>query len=209
MEKRTATCRCGQLKVTCEGEPVRISVCHCLDCQRRSGSAFAAQARWPEARIMLTGRSKAWERVADSGHKATYQFCQAGPIPSAVVPASTISTVASAPTPSFFRKGDAGDWVLYFNAAEGDKLQLEGFGILSFAALQPLLIDGTFQGVAATVIDFIDPGTGAVDEIPVFGVAPDEAVRANAAEEMVVAIRSPQPVMAVAAFEGVGAGVAT
>jgi len=64
MEKRTATCRCGQLKVTCEGEPVR-----------RSGSAFAAQARWPEARIMLTGRSKAWERVADSGHKATYQFC--------------------------------------------------------------------------------------------------------------------------------------
>lgn len=75
MEKRTATCRCGQLKVTCEGEPVRISVCHCLDCQRRSGSAFAAQARWPEARIMLTGRSKAWERVADSGHKATYQFC--------------------------------------------------------------------------------------------------------------------------------------
>ena len=24
---------------------------------------------------MLTGRSKAWERVADSGHKATYQFC--------------------------------------------------------------------------------------------------------------------------------------
>ena len=64
MEKRTATCRCGQLKVTCEGEPVR-----------RSGSAFAAQARWPEARIMLTGRSKAWERVADNGHKATYQFC--------------------------------------------------------------------------------------------------------------------------------------
>ena len=26
-------------------------------------------------------------------------------------------------------------------------------------------LDGTFQGIAATVIDFIDPGTGAVDEI--------------------------------------------
>ena len=24
---------------------------------------------------MLTGRSKAWERMADSGHKASYQFC--------------------------------------------------------------------------------------------------------------------------------------
>ena len=71
-----------------------------------------------------------------------------------------------------FTKGGAADWVLDFNAAEGDKLQLEGFGILSFAALQPLLVDGTFQGVAATVIDFIDPVTGAVDEIRVFGVAP-------------------------------------
>jgi hypothetical protein len=75
MQRRTATCRCGQLQAACEGEPVRVSVCHCLDCQRRSGSAFAAQARWPEAQVALTGRSKTWERVADSGHKATYQFC--------------------------------------------------------------------------------------------------------------------------------------
>jgi hypothetical protein len=50
IEVRTATCRCGQLKATCEGEPVRVSVCHCLDCQKRSGSA-------------------------DSGHRATYRFC--------------------------------------------------------------------------------------------------------------------------------------
>jgi hypothetical protein len=75
MPKRTATCRCGQLRATCEGEPVRVSVCHCLDCQKRSGSAFAAQARWPDAQVTLAGRSKTWERVADSGHKATYQFC--------------------------------------------------------------------------------------------------------------------------------------
>src|SRR4051812_47123792 len=44
------------------------------DCQRRSGSAFAAQARWPEARIMLTGRSKAWSVWLTAG-TATYQFC--------------------------------------------------------------------------------------------------------------------------------------
>jgi hypothetical protein len=31
---RTATCRCGRLKAECKGEPVRVSVCHCLDCQR-------------------------------------------------------------------------------------------------------------------------------------------------------------------------------
>ena len=72
---RTATCRCGQLRAECEGEPVRVSVCHCLECQKRSGSAFAAQARWPEQRVRVSGESKIWERVADSGHRATYRFC--------------------------------------------------------------------------------------------------------------------------------------
>ena len=72
---RTATCRCGRLRADCEGEPVRVSVCHCLDCQKRTGSAFAAQARWPEAQVKVTGETKTWERTADSGHRATYRFC--------------------------------------------------------------------------------------------------------------------------------------
>jgi hypothetical protein len=75
MKTRVATCRCGRLKATCEGEPVRVSVCHCLDCQKRSGSAFAAQARWPENQVTVAGEAKTWQRVADSGHRATYRFC--------------------------------------------------------------------------------------------------------------------------------------
>jgi hypothetical protein len=75
MRERTATCRCGQLQAICLGEPVRVSVCHCLACQRRSGSAFAAQARWPDAQVTLRGAAKTWVRVADSGHRATYRFC--------------------------------------------------------------------------------------------------------------------------------------
>ncbi|MEM9670420.1 MAG: GFA family protein [Pseudomonadota bacterium] len=55
-------------------EPVRVSVCHCLECQKRSGSAFAVQARWPDAQIELTGTYKTWRRTADSGRKATYYF---------------------------------------------------------------------------------------------------------------------------------------
>jgi hypothetical protein len=50
MTTRTASCRCGALRAICEGEPVQVSVCHCLECQRRSGSAFAAQARRPDER---------------------------------------------------------------------------------------------------------------------------------------------------------------
>ncbi|WP_068077018.1 GFA family protein [Novosphingobium lentum] len=72
---RVATCRCGQLQATCTGEPVRVSVCHCLDCQKRSGSAFAVQARWPHADVTLAGEFTEWSHTADSGSRATFRFC--------------------------------------------------------------------------------------------------------------------------------------
>ena len=75
MTTRLASCRCGQLRAECEGEPVRISVCHCLACQRRTGSAFGAQARWPDAQVTVSGKSSSWVRTADSGRKITYRFC--------------------------------------------------------------------------------------------------------------------------------------
>jgi len=71
----TAACRCSQLKATVTGEPVRVSVCHCLDCKKRSGSAFAAQARWPEEQVQIEGKSKTWTHVADSGNRITHNFC--------------------------------------------------------------------------------------------------------------------------------------
>ena len=75
MTRRTASCRCGQFKAEVEGDPVRISVCHCLACQQRSGSAFAVQARWPDDQVTLIGARKEWRRVADSGATARYFFC--------------------------------------------------------------------------------------------------------------------------------------
>ena len=72
---RTATCRCGQLRATALGDPVRISVCHCLDCKKRSGSAFSAQARWPDAQVTVTGESKIWSCVSENGNRADFRFC--------------------------------------------------------------------------------------------------------------------------------------
>jgi hypothetical protein len=72
---RTASCRCGQLKATVTGEPVRVSVCHCLNCKKRSGSAFAVQARWPKEDVRIEGGSKTFVKVADSGNRATFHFC--------------------------------------------------------------------------------------------------------------------------------------
>ncbi len=75
MTSRAASCRCGQLRATVTGEPVRVSVCHCLNCKKRSGSAFAVQARWPKDRTQIEGQSKTFEIVADSGNRATFHFC--------------------------------------------------------------------------------------------------------------------------------------
>lgn len=72
---RTASCSCGQLKAICDGEPVRVSLCHCLNCQRRSGSIFAVQARWPADRVTLEGTSHEYVIVGDEGGRATFHFC--------------------------------------------------------------------------------------------------------------------------------------
>ena len=71
----TASCRCGQLSATVTGEPVRVSVCHCLNCKKRSGSAFTVQARWPSDQVRIEGGSKTFGKVADSGNRATFHFC--------------------------------------------------------------------------------------------------------------------------------------
>jgi hypothetical protein len=75
MTERTASCRCGQLRVTTSGGPDRISVCHCLACQKRTGSAFSAQMRWAAECVEIEGESKQWIRTADSGQQTIYNFC--------------------------------------------------------------------------------------------------------------------------------------
>jgi len=75
MTVRNAACSCGKLAVSVRGEPVRISVCHCLECQRRTGSAFGAQARFRKADVEITGASTAYRRIADSGNAIRFHFC--------------------------------------------------------------------------------------------------------------------------------------
>jgi|ERR671935_1855864 hypothetical protein len=75
MDTREAACSCGQLRLTVDGEPVRISVCHCLACQRRTGSAFAVQARFPADRVRIAGRYVEYVRTSDDGEERTFHFC--------------------------------------------------------------------------------------------------------------------------------------
>lgn len=60
---------------TCTSEPARISVCHRLNCQKRSGSSFVAQARWPDDRVSVAGAFNGWSHTGDNGNRATFRFC--------------------------------------------------------------------------------------------------------------------------------------
>ena len=75
MTTRHAACSCDQLRVTVEGEPVRISMCHCLACQRRTGSAFGMQARWPAEQTRIEGRHAEYVRASDHGEGRSFHFC--------------------------------------------------------------------------------------------------------------------------------------
>jgi hypothetical protein len=47
------------------GDPVRVSICHCHACQRRTGSSYGYQARFPARSVTITGRSKQFIRYSD------------------------------------------------------------------------------------------------------------------------------------------------
>src|SRR4051812_12946889 len=74
---RDAACSCGQLRVTATGDPVRISICHCLACQRRTGSAFGFQARFPADDVRISGRHNEYVRTSDESDEQwnTFHFC--------------------------------------------------------------------------------------------------------------------------------------
>jgi hypothetical protein len=55
-------------------EPM-IVVCHCLDCQRRSGSPFGEIAYYPEAAVVVFGEAREFRRPTDQGNTFTTGFC--------------------------------------------------------------------------------------------------------------------------------------
>ena len=94
---RTARCSCGQLLIECHGEPTKVSICHCLECQRRTGSAFGIAAFFEIDDTKVVGQSQAFTRQGDSGFPVTLHFC--GTCGSTVFwyPARKPSVVAVAP----------------------------------------------------------------------------------------------------------------
>lgn len=74
--ERTASCQCGEVRVTVRGEPSLVTACNCAWCQRRSGSVFMVASRWPLPQVVeRRGETRAFERQGASGGKVRMNFC--------------------------------------------------------------------------------------------------------------------------------------
>jgi len=72
---RRGRCACGELRITCRGNPAKISVCHCAACKRRTGSAFGVAAFFSREQIQPEGEERTFLRVTDDGDEIVFHFC--------------------------------------------------------------------------------------------------------------------------------------
>ncbi|MBI3435828.1 MAG: GFA family protein [Proteobacteria bacterium] len=68
-------CLCGAVRYELAAEPVMTGICHCLNCQKLSGSGHAFHIMVPEAAFSVCGTTKGYTWAADSGSKVTTSFC--------------------------------------------------------------------------------------------------------------------------------------
>jgi hypothetical protein len=69
-------CHCGQIRFEAEVDPATLSICHCSDCQRLTGSAFRANIQAPAAHFTLTGTPQSYiKKTAESGRHRRHTFC--------------------------------------------------------------------------------------------------------------------------------------
>jgi hypothetical protein len=52
-----------------------VSLCHCLECQRRTGSTYGIAAFFPRTRANAEGRASIYRRASNGGHFVTFHFC--------------------------------------------------------------------------------------------------------------------------------------
>ena len=76
MTKIAGRCLCGAIRYEIDGEPFRIANCHCDDCRKATGSAYATNLFFKEEQIkILQGAPKKFEHLADSHNTMIKEFC--------------------------------------------------------------------------------------------------------------------------------------
>ena len=71
-----AECQCGELAVELPGPAPAVVACHCIACQRRSGSPFGVLAYYLAEQLAITGEAARFERRTDEGNLFETFFCR-------------------------------------------------------------------------------------------------------------------------------------
>ncbi|KAL2039126.1 hypothetical protein N7G274_008175 [Stereocaulon virgatum] len=70
------SCMCGEIAYEYSGEPQVTALCHCVDCQKWSGSAYTSNVVVPRTSFKVTkGHPKSYNVKADSGKMNNHWFC--------------------------------------------------------------------------------------------------------------------------------------
>lgn len=75
MSKLEGRCLCGAVKYKVNADPMVVANCHCTDCRRSTGAAYATLLFVKESDIEITGQTKSFEHLSDRGSKMTKHFC--------------------------------------------------------------------------------------------------------------------------------------
>jgi len=75
MTERQGGCQCGKVGFTMRDEPQMVAVCHCRDCQKQTGSAFAVVVIAAETTVTLRGTASMFATTGDSGRQVERHFC--------------------------------------------------------------------------------------------------------------------------------------
>lgn len=70
-----ASCQCGQLTVDLPGSTAAVVACHCIACQRRTGSPFGLAAYYPHEQITVHGEARRFDRKTDLDGIFENYFC--------------------------------------------------------------------------------------------------------------------------------------
>ena len=75
MTNMTGHCLCGAVHFKTTAAPAFAANCHCTDCRRATGSAYATLVFFKRDEVAIEGETKSYTHTADSGSQMTKHFC--------------------------------------------------------------------------------------------------------------------------------------
>jgi hypothetical protein len=61
MPHYTGGCFCGAVRVEIAAAPLRVGICHCLDCRKRQGALFHTFAVFPANSVSVSGETREYQ----------------------------------------------------------------------------------------------------------------------------------------------------